>query len=80
MTELTKHEKVANIVAFLSIIFGEDEEAFKKIMEFHPDYIIEKFERYVLDNRIANNWGLNPVLRKNIFQIYVDKWELQLND
>lgn len=76
---MTKHEKVANIMAFLSMLFGEDEQIYA-IMKFSPDYIIEKFERYVEPSRVEYPWGMHPVLRKNIFQKYVDKWELELKD
>ena len=75
---MTKHEKVANIVAFLSILFGEDGDEWHKIMEFNPDYIIEKFERYILSSRTEYAWGLHPSLRDYRFQRYVDKWELEL--
>ncbi len=80
MNEMTNHEKIANIICFLSILFGEDNEAFNKIMEFHPNYIIEKFERYVLSQRDEYSWGMHPSLRINTFQRYVDKWELELKD
>ena len=44
---VNKDEKIANIIAFLSIMFGENPERFKKTIEFNPNYVIEKFERYV---------------------------------
>jgi hypothetical protein len=77
---MTKHEKVANIVAFLSILFGEDREAFGRVMDLPPDYIIEKFERYVLSQCTEYAWGMHPSLRNGTFQKYVDKWELELNE
>ncbi len=76
---MTDHEKVANIIAFLSILF-DDDEAFEVVMKFTPDYIIEKFERYVISARVEYPWGLHPSLRKRIFQRYVDKWELELKE
>ena len=60
---MTKNEQVANIIAFLSILFGEEEE-FKSIMQFNPNYIIEKFERYVLSTEVEYPWGMHPSLRK----------------
>lgn len=77
---MTKHEQIANIVAFLSLLFGEDSEAWNTVMEFNPNYIIEKFERYVLSTRTEYAWGLHPSLRIRRFQYYVDKWELELKD
>jgi hypothetical protein len=77
---MTKHEKVANIIAFLTLLFGGENAVFEKLMEFNPDYIIEKFERYVLSERIEYPWAMHPYLKNNIFHRYVDKWELELND
>lgn len=77
---MTKHEKVANIMCFLSILFGEDWKAYKKVLEFNPDYIIEKFERYVLSTRTEYPWVLHPSLRSECWKHYVDKWELELKE
>jgi len=77
---MTKHEKIANIIAFFSIIFGESNAAWQEVMNLNPDYIIEKFERYVLSVSIEYPWGLHPSLRDQRFHRYVDKWELELNE
>ena len=77
---ISKHEKVANIMAFLTILFGEDSNAWEKIMDFSPNYIIEKFESYVLTLRIEYPWGMHPIIRKERFNIYVNKWKLELKD
>jgi hypothetical protein len=77
---MTNNEKVANIIAFLSILFGEDCAAYEKIMDLSPEYIIEKFERYVLSSRIEYPWGMHPSLRNQVFQAYVNKWSLELKD
>lgn len=74
---MTKNEQVGNIIAFLIILFGESEEL-NKIMEFSPDYIIEKFERYILSTSIQYPWGMHPCLRSHVFQRYVDKWGMEL--
>lgn len=76
---MTKHEQVANILSFFLILFCEKKEL-PSIMEMSPDYIIEKFDRYILSSRAEYQWGMHPVLRKQIFHKYVDKWELELND
>ncbi len=78
MSDLSKPEKVANIIAFLLLIFNEDYKALEKIMNFSPDYIIEKFERYVLSSRQEWPWGMHPVLRNGLFQAYVDAWKMEL--
>jgi len=77
---MTKNEKVANIIAFLSLLFGEDWDSFNTIMQFTPDYLIEKFERYVESTNVQYPWGLHPSLRNQCFHSYVDKWELELAD
>ncbi len=77
---MTKNEKIANIIAFLSIMFGENRSSFNEIMNFNPEYIIEKFERYVLSSHVEYPWGLHPSLRNHIFQRYVDKWQLELKE
>lgn len=59
-------------------MFGEDGTIFNKIMEFTPDYIIEKFERYVESTRIEYPWGLHPSLRDYRFHNYIEKWKLDL--
>lgn len=77
---MTPHEKIGNIVAFLSLLFGEDDEAFSKIMDFDPRYIIEKYDRYMLSSQIEYPWGLHPALRKRVFQKYIDKWHVELTE
>ena len=76
---MTDHEKVANIIAFLAILFGEDKEVWGKVMQFSPQYLFEKFERYILAHRIAYPWGMHPGLRHKCYHPYVDKWELELD-
>lgn len=77
---MTKHEKVANIIAFFAIMFGEDSPAWNAVMELNPNYIIEKFERYVLTQNAQYPWGMHPSLRRRVFHRYVDKWELDLQE
>lgn len=71
-------QKVKNIFAFLSILFGEKNNALVEIMDMPPDYIIEKFERYVLSTRPESDWGLHPSLRRNVFDRYCEKWDLPI--
>lgn len=79
-SKITNHEKIANICAFFAIMFGEDYAAWDTVMELNPNYIIEKFERYVLSMRIEYPWGLHPSLRNHRFHDYVEKWKLELAD
>lgn len=78
MTELTKEEKVKNIFCFLAILFGDDLNLSEKIMRMTPEYLIEKFERYVLWPMPASDWGLHPSLRSGIFDKYCKKYKLKI--
>lgn len=77
---MTNNERVANIVAFFCIMFGENDEAWRAVMELNPHYIIDKFNRYVVTMRVEYPWGLHPSLRNHRFHRYVDKWELELKE
>lgn len=77
---MTKNEKMANIFAFLAILFAEDEEGIKAIMNFHPNYIIEKFERYVMSAQVEYPWGMHPSLKRQVFHRYMDKWKVELKE
>lgn len=68
--------KVKNIFAFLSILFAEDATMIKKIMDFSPDYLIEKWERYVESERTEHHSGLHPLLRSGVFDNYCERWGL----
>ena len=73
-----KIEKIKNILAFLSIIFNDNEDCLKEVMKIRPEYLIEKFERYVLSNRSESDWGLHPYLRRIFFDRYCEKYNLPI--
>lgn len=73
---MTKEDQVKNIIAFLSILFGESDVFCNVIMKFPPDYLIEKFNRYILSQRDEHSWGLHPSLRRNVFNEYCIKYGL----
>lgn len=73
---MTDTDKVKNIIAFLAILFGESRLWEEEIMNFKPDYLIEKFERYILSTQNEHDWGLHPSLRRGIFEPYCIKHEL----
>lgn len=76
---MTKEEKVKNILAFISILFGEEYDLVPAIMKMSPDYLIEKFERYVLSDRPQSDWGLHPSLRRNFFNRYLEKYKIDIS-
>lgn len=67
---MTQEQQVKNIIAFLSILFGESKTWVDEIMKFKPDYLIEKFNRYIISTRHESEWGLHPSLRINVFEKY----------
>lgn len=77
---MTTEDKVKNIIAFLCIMFGENSNCLQEIMNIPPDYVIEKFERYVLSTRDESDWGLHPTLRRDAFNRYCEKWKLTINE
>lgn len=74
---MSVQEKIKNIIAFLAILFGESEVWENEIMNFTPDYLIEKFERYILSFHPMSIWGVHPSLRKKIINRYLDKWKIE---
>lgn len=78
---MTKNEQIANIIVFLSIMFGEDENyVFDRVLEFSPDYLIEKFNRYIESTRVEYPWGMHPALRMICFNTYMNKWKVELSN
>lgn len=75
---MTKQDKLKNIFAFLCILFGDDIYMSNQLMKMRPDYIIEKYNRYVESNRDEWPWGIHPSLRHGYFDIYFDKWKDEL--
>jgi hypothetical protein len=73
---MTTQQQIKNILAFLSIFFGESKLWHEDIMKFPPDYIIEKFIRYIQSTRHESDWGLHPLLRRNVFEPYCKKHKI----
>lgn len=77
---MTNHEKVANIISFIMILFCEDSHVMNKLIEMSPEYIMHKYDYYVLSDKSAYNWGLHPLIKERLFDMYVEIWGLELND
>ena len=75
---MTTHDRAANIVCFLSLFLGECTEAVRELMNIHPVYLVEKFDRYVEAGIAAHEWGMHPNLRDAVFNVYVDNWKLDI--
>lgn len=79
MERQTDKEKIKNVLAFLAIIFGETSVWSVDIMNIPPDYLLEKFNRYV--HSLHDEWqsGLHPTLRRDTFDHYIEKWKMDDN-
>jgi len=77
---ITKDQQVKNILAFLAILFGESHLWHDEIMGFPPDYLIDKFSRYIESTGHESGWGLHPSLRQLAFNRYLQKWDIPYED
>ena len=71
--KLTDEQRIRNVMAFLSIMFGEDQHMWGAIMQLNPLYVVEKFERYVLSEINEADWGLHPALRRRTYNQWMEK-------
>lgn len=69
MEELVQTKEFKNILAFCVLMGG------REVIEKSPDYIVEKYNRYVGSNIPNENypWGLDSN-NTRIFEEYLDKW------
>lgn len=73
------YNQFCNLLAFNVILSNS-----KYILELDPDYLIEKYERYIGDpEQIVDKdeWkygGIHEVLRKEIIEPYFEKWKHSL--
>lgn len=74
--KLSDEYQVKNVMAFLSILFGESDIWHTVIMQFEPEYLIEKSKRYMISTRPESDWGLHTNLREGTFNAYCDKWKI----
>ena len=74
MTELDKNE-IKNIVAFLMIVFGESD-VMGELIKTSPNYLLEKWKRYIGSDHDNYIWGLHPCLRTQL-DLYIKRWSLE---
>lgn len=73
-------DKLKNILSFLCILFGEKHDVMETIFSFHPEYIMEKYEKYVRSDRREWPWGMHPSLKKNVFNRWLEKHEVEFSE
>ena len=49
-------------------------------MHFNPDYLIEKFDRYIRSTVNESDFGLHPSLRRSLFEPYCDKYKIPYSE
>lgn len=63
-----------NLLNFISLMSSS-----RYVLELSPDYIIEKYRRYInantdtISNEI-NKGGIHPVIRREVIDPYIEKW------
>lgn len=72
-------DKLKNILSFLCILFGESE-FMNAIMNMSPEYILEKYERYVKSDRREWPWGMHPSFKNDVFVKYLVKHKMEFSD
>ena len=71
--------KFKNIIAFLHVLFGE-KDIIREVYEMSPDYIMEKYDQYVIASGQQFKWGMHPNLKNELFNEYLELWGLKYND
>lgn len=74
--DLPKKDKVKNILCFLIILFGEDLHTMSLLGHFSPNYIIEKYNRYIESALIEHESGIHTNFRTELLDTYCSKWHL----
>lgn len=77
---MTHQQQIKNIIAFLAILFGESKIWADEIMKFPPEYLIEKFNRYIQTTRYGADWGLHPSLKRRVFDEYCRKHDIPCDE
>lgn len=70
-----------NLLAFLAIMHGD---TVMNLVTVSPDYICEKYERYVgpvdlINTKDDYQWGLHPTVRSLFINAYHQRWGSMLN-
>lgn len=68
-----KTDEFLNIIAFISLSMDS---GFNPPLN-SPDYILEKYIRYINNDKSAYNWGLDSSRRKYIIN-YLSRWNKQI--
>jgi len=73
-------DKLKNILSFLCILFSEKHDIMQTIFDLSPEYIMEKYERYVKSDTREWPWGTHPSIKKSVFNRWLEKYNVPLSD
>jgi hypothetical protein len=74
-----RYSQFVNLLQFIALTSHN-----KYVLELSPDYIIEKFKRYINDdiNTIDMDkdiGGIHPTVMEKIIDPYMEKWKIHIN-
>lgn len=73
-------DKLKNILSFLCILFNGNDEIMKEIFKFSPDYIIEKYDRYIKSDTREWPWGMHRSIKRDLFIKWLEKYNVELSE
>jgi hypothetical protein len=63
-----------NLLNFIALMSSS-----KYVLELSPDYIIEKYKRYINNNTdtisdVVNHNGIHHIIKRDVIEAYIEKW------
>lgn len=63
-----------NLLNFIALMSSS-----RYVLELSPDYIIEKYRRYINNNPDTisdqiNHGGIHPTIKREVIEPYIEKW------
>lgn len=77
---MSDEDKLKNIFSFLCIMFGNDMDIMERIYQYSPEYIMEKYERYVKSDARQWPWGMHPLIKKGVFSSWLKKHNVEVSE
>ncbi len=73
-------DKLKNVLSFLCILFNEEDNIMEAVFSFSPEYILEKYERYIKSDKIEWPWGMHPCIKHGLFVSWLKKHNVEYSD
>lgn len=63
-----------NLLNFITLMSSS-----KYVLELSPDYIVEKYKRFINNNTDTisdqiNHGGIHPIIKRDVIEPYIEKW------